>query len=304
MEPILVVFPVAGLVNRLRTMASAYILAQSVGRKFYVNWAPEPVCNAAWHDLFTNVFPGFRADIQFFQNNDCLYHRNQFTNYETDLPRALQADTRPLLAVEGLHQFIPVGMDSLTFNNLKSGFYKSLTPSPPVGDKLRQAAELFNIAQLIGIHIRRTDLVTDLGWNPYHVSPIEDFIAQCYQELAQKKFAGFFLSTDSKSDEHRLRQERNLKIFTQPERTLERDDKKGIQDALVDWLLLSQTKFIIRSYYSSFSEEACIVNHVESQVIVRRRSRVETFLSDLAYAPKHKIYELIYPTVKKLKIQF
>ncbi len=48
-----------------------------------------------------------------------------------------------------------------------------------------------------------------------------------------------------------------------------RNTKKGMQDALVDWVLLSKTYRIIASYASSFSQEAGVVNRIKTDVIVR-----------------------------------
>ena len=47
-----------------------------------------------------------------------------------------------------------------------------------------------------------------------------------------------------------------------------RNTAKGVQDALVDWMLLSKTSRIIAPYMSSFSVEAGAVNRIKTEIIV------------------------------------
>ena len=49
-----------------------------------------------------------------------------------------------------------------------------------------------------------------------------------------------------------------------------------MQDALVDWVLLSKTSRIIASYASSFSQEAALVNRIKTDVIVREEELSKT----------------------------
>jgi hypothetical protein len=56
------------------------------------------------------------------------------------------------------------------------------------------------------------------------------------------------------------------RIMVYKKRSFSRNDKKGVQDALVDLLLLSGTKYIIGSYLSTFTETAWWFGQCEARV--------------------------------------
>jgi len=85
----------------------------------------------------------------------------------------------------------------------------------------------------------------------------------------------FFLATDDKREETLVKEVFKDAVIVYEKENLCTDTKKGIQDALIDWLLLSNTSEIIGSYMSSFTEEAGIVNRVRTETIPgRERSLV------------------------------
>jgi hypothetical protein len=289
-NPALVVFPKCGLANRLRVLASAAVVARAAGRQVFLNWTANEECNANWGDLFENEFPSITEDEEFFRNKGCLYTARDFKDPWRDMARAIISDQRPVVAVASFSHFWLEGTNPLKD---RSEFYKTLRSTVAIRDKVNHFIEHNPIAKMIGIHIRRTDLNnSNQGMNPWAVSPLRDFIQQCRLQQKTRNAQGFFLATDSESDEHKLRRTFGSKIVTQPQRTLRRDATQGIQDALVDWLLLSQTMFIIRSYYSSFSEEAAIVNQTGNHVVIRRRPKWKIFLSDICYAPRYKTWQV------------
>jgi hypothetical protein len=73
----------------------------------------------------------------------------------------------------------------------------------------------------------------------------------------------FFLATDDKKEEHIVKQLFKDAVIIYEKDVVSRSTQMGMQDALVDWLLLSRTSKIICSYWSSFNEEASVVNTIE-----------------------------------------
>lgn len=286
MERTLVVFPIGGLANRLRAAASGWLLARACGRSFHLNWTPGPYCGAVWSDLFQNPFPAASVDPAALRADKRLYHDDERALLPENTVRAICDDPRPVIGIQTNQPFRPPGCAD--FRAARGAFYRSLEPVAAVENELRRFTGEADVREMVGVHIRRGDLISDKGLNPYSISPIGDFIKSCRKELAARRPRGFFLATDSPRDERRLRREFGASVFSRSGRVMDWDSVAGVRDALIDWLLLSRTQFVIRSYYSSFSKEACAVNGIGSRVIVRERGPVAAFLADLAYRPRRK----------------
>jgi hypothetical protein len=123
---------------------------------------------------------------------------------------------------------------------------------------------------VVGVHIRRTDHLSFIKKDPRRVCPTGFFI-EAIERILKKNFkTKFFLATDDKEEEWRIKQVFRNAIIVYDKKSVVRDTKPGMQDALVDWLLLSKTSRIISSYASSFSEEAGIVNMINIETVVKR----------------------------------
>jgi len=287
----LILFPVGGLGNRLRATASAHILAEEAGRAFYLNWIPDPTCNARWDDLFLNRFPAFPSDMETLRASHRLHCGDAHGRLPEDTVKAILDDPRPVVAISTGQQLRPPHRDD--FKQKKSEFYRALIPIGPIEEEVRRYLERVDVPAMVGVHIRRGDLISDKGANPFAISPIGLFIQACRRELASRRAPGLFLSTDSPRDERALRQAFGSLVHSRQGIALDRVSVAGIRDALVDWLLLSRTQFVIRSYFSSFSKEACAVRGIESHVIYRERPAPLGFLSDLAHRPRWQLARVL-----------
>lgn len=102
----------------------------------------------------------------------------------------------------------------------------------------------------MGFIIRRTD-----NENAISNSPTSLFVQEIKSKLALEPDTKFFLSIDFIKDELFLKQTFPENIFSYP-KILDRNDEKGIKDALVDMLCLSKASKICGIFFSSFSEAA------------------------------------------------
>jgi len=103
----------------------------------------------------------------------------------------------------------------------------------------------------VGIHIRRTDNQPAIG-----KSTTEAFIGSMKRELEANPDTRFYLATDDMAEETRLREVFPGKILSNQKRCLRRDSVPGMQDALLDLYCLANTRKIIGSYFSSFTDIA------------------------------------------------
>ena len=285
----LVIFPAGGLGNRLRATSSAHILAEITGRQLFLNWIPDPTCGARWDELFENPFPAFPADMAELQAASSLVVDGPGGQLSQAAVQAMIEAERPTVAVmTGQQLWHPPCAD---FKDRKSAFYQSLVPVEAVREAVDEYRRRVNVSDMIGVHIRRGDLISDEGANPFDISPTGMFVRECARQLQSGAANGLFLSTDSPRDERALRRAFGPRLHSRPKVSLNRNAVDGIRDALIDWLLLSQTRFVIRSYFSSFSKEACVVRRIRSHVIYRRRPAPWRFVSDFLHRPRWKMAE-------------
>jgi hypothetical protein len=115
---------------------------------------------------------------------------------------------------------------------------------------------------MIGIHIRRAD--NKLA-NSY--SPIEDFKDHMKKEIDFDKNIKFFVATDDPQSENILKDMFPNKVVTHSKTSLDRNDPLAIQDAVIDLYCLANCRKLIGSYWSSFSDTASEINHIDKIII-------------------------------------
>ena len=87
--------------------------------------------------------------------------------------------------------------------------------------------------------------------------------------------AKFFLATDDEREKKLIKQIFPDAVIVYQKKGSGRNTTRGMQDALVDWVLLWKTSRIIASYTSSFSQEAALVNRIKTDVIVRKKNSLK-----------------------------
>lgn len=268
----LVFYPQCGLANRLRAIASAKILADYTGRRLLVDWIPSvPECNIAWEDLFVNQLEPYPLPLSTFKNGLNLYDDTGSHDFYWDMPQSLAQNKSDIVAVRTFRNFKPKEMQEEDFKLLRSLFYRSLIPVSTVQKTVNCIQEqYFKDKEVIGIHIRRSDYFSYLRQDPKSVAPTLLFIRRMMRILKTNPKAKFFLATDDKDEEQTIKNHLQDAVIVHEKDAVSRSTKKGIQDALVDWLLLSRTSRIVGSYRSSFNEEAGIVNMIRVETIPKQ----------------------------------
>lgn len=111
---------------------------------------------------------------------------------------------------------------------------------------------------VVGVHIRRTDLVDGI-----RDSPTAAFIRHMQDELNRNSAVSFFLCTDSPEVEEQLRHHFGTRIQSSPKRALLRERPQAIEDAVVDLFALSRCGRILGTRHSSFSSTAAQIDGSE-----------------------------------------
>jgi hypothetical protein len=267
----LVVYPKNGLANRLRAVASASILAERTGRNLFVNWLPSEDCNAEWGELFLNHIESHPLPLSGFRVGVDLYDDTVIPmSWYRDTPRLSVSDESSLVAVYTCRNFQPEEMTNEEYEDAKSLFYRNLLPigtvQKTISDMQKRYFEGHNV---IGVHIRRKDHLNFLKKDHRLVCPTKMFVEAMQNILGANPETKFFVATDDGEEEKLFRRLFPDAVIVYEKEGSARNTTKGMQDALVDWLLLSKTSRIIGSYASSFSQEAGVVNRIKTDVIVK-----------------------------------
>ncbi|MCC7380161.1 MAG: hypothetical protein IT255_12450 [Chitinophagaceae bacterium] len=115
--------------------------------------------------------------------------------------------------------------------------------------------------RIIGIHIRRTDNVKAIQNNS-----VADFRTRIDKELSENATAKFYLATDDSEVKQDL-----LKLYEGHiiinDAVLNRSSLEGLVNAVIDLWCLSRTKYIIGSFYSSYSEIAAEIGGIKLEIL-------------------------------------
>jgi hypothetical protein len=281
LKPRITVWLLAGLGNRLRTIDSAVAFCDKSGQRLEIIWPQSDEMVASFDDLFERV-----ADFQVIPKPvsgtilDRMMGCGKLNGFVPSFIRLMPYDSVKL------DEEIS---DAKKFKDLEedlqqcSSFLRTCHPITeakrnydwlkPVELIARQALfydSVFNSEhRVVGVHIRRTDHVSAI-----QQSPDELFFKYMRLEIERMPTVKFFLFTDDEKTCERFCDYFGDSMIIRP-KLFGRDSVAAIQDALVDWLLLSKCSTIFHSYWSSFSYTASLrYGHKLVEISVKNDSQL------------------------------
>lgn len=267
--------PVGGLANRMRTMASALVLAKETGSKLKMIWfatwdlyAPfdalfEPIdeaCmtlrNASSWDRWTLDRPRRKnmhipRSFQFFAFKGCIYERSFYLliRQKFDFERWVTSNRKVYMASYSV--FYPYD---------RSLIEKMFVPIASIKERVDDRCSRFT-ENTIGVHIRRTDNVDSI-----RQSPLELFYEKVDGELDKDNNTMIYLATDSEEVKSQMKHRYGNRIISSSV-PADRNSVVGIQDGLVDMYTLARTRKIYGSFQSSFSEMASQIGGAPLEIL-------------------------------------
>lgn len=266
--------PLNGLGNRMRAVAAGRALAADAGVRLVVLWSVEKQLGASYHDLFAhddsfevrNLYPdgSLRDALAYLLYSEVKQVKGIPTGWITRayfggrIHHQVRPETFSEEALRRMAQAAPRMLLSSWWSfyrgaDLDFSFFR-MHPS--------EEAEVDTVSaafsdKTFGVHIRRTDNRNAIRYSPTHA-----FIAAIRDRIAVEPHADFFLTTDCLETEEEIRAQFGERIITRPHDTT-RASTRGMRDAVVDMFLLSRTRHIFGSYYSTFSETAASLGGIE-----------------------------------------
>lgn len=256
----LMIEPMGGLCNRLRTIDSAVALGHDIDLPVHVLWHINRRVGSSFSDLF--------------QMPEEIYRMEEFTGGYLKLKRikirraldvrrprsyCLQADIKELLDQDfDFRQFSH--RNRLHFKTFERffrpyGIKRLFRPIPAIQQVIDNRCGDFE--NCVGVHIRRTDHRISMKY-----SPTSMFIDRMKNELQQTDCDMFFVATDDESVEELLKRTFGDRVIAHPKKCRSRDNSQAIEDAVIDLFCLSRTNRIIGSAFSSFTQMAAEIEGI------------------------------------------
>lgn len=243
--------PVAGLCNRLRAINSAIALARDTCQHLHVYWRLDQEMNTCFHRLF-NVPDDFVLNdagresfaARIFYSRYNFGYRNFGSVQEWDYKSKIPKVGRPWV----ITSFSPF------YDGMSVG-YDWLRPVDAIQLKIDAFRREFG-RDMIAMHIRRTDNEMSRKLSP--LSLFEEKIKDHLKDNSQQRF---FIASDDDAVKNSLREQFGSAIVTR-DHVARREDANGVEDAVVDLLLLAECSCLYGSGWSSFSEVAAQIAHI------------------------------------------
>ncbi|MDO5340866.1 MAG: hypothetical protein Q4F69_00200 [Bacteroidia bacterium] len=275
----IIICPRGGLANRMRVLAWALSLANEAGTNVLCRWISNHELGASFENLFQPIdnlkvtgeatFHPRSADsckgFKRFRNrlwNKLLGIDECFKESDIDkyVPEGNSEEYKSfhdlILGYLRKNRNVYVETCSLLSDKCKVDMFK---PEMLLQKQIDEFSHLFS-DKTYGIHIRRTD-------NTWAIenSPLELFVKKIDEIISDDSASKFYLATDDAETINVLKGRFGDRILVR-EKDFSRATESGIQDAVVDIWLLSKTRKIYGSFYSSFSEMAAWIGGIELEI--------------------------------------
>lgn len=256
----IVIQPREGLCNRMRAVDSAIALAEKFDKKLNVIWLLTYECNCKFQDLFIvpkkiNKLIQFKAvkPLGVFYKASHLYY-SYYKHYHCFDQKGIEARIDQKEDLEELSMHNNVFISTFSQFYASPPLFKSFVPRK----HLQEIINTYEVKNMIGVHIRRIENIQSVTY-----SPLERFVECMNEEIKRDNDIKFFVSTDDFKVEEYLRNLFKHRILTHRKKSLDRNSKLGIQDALIDLYCLANCSKLIGSYWSSFTDTAWQINGID-----------------------------------------
>jgi hypothetical protein len=252
----------SGLCNRMRAMASALALSKAAEQPLTVYWFHTAALDCSFSKLF---LPLDGAEVVEVETGRLLRlfspgaWRLRVAGWRRPYDLFLSGDRLQEMREAGADLVLAVararrcGIETYgrCYDALPS--YQDFKPRPELlreAERVLAGMETSGGSRIVGVHIRRGDNEASV-----QVSPLDLFLARMHKETEQDPKARFFLATDDPASEQAVMAEFPGRVTVRA-KDRSRNRTRGVQDALVDLLVLSKCPLILGSYWSSFSQTA------------------------------------------------
>ncbi len=302
-----------GISNRIKTLVSMQRLADKFNTNYLVYWRKNWACNANFSDLFSTKINEISReklrkiiksrDFERYSDDENLLKKSKkkwifFSGWRLVLLRGElnKHFSRNPLFKDGRNIDYEFEKIPLKMQKEFKKYFEKIKPSSKIQKEINLFSKEHDLEKFVGIHIRRGDFLESAK-----VSTDDKFIKRIYEILYQNQNQKFFLSTDSKEVETKLKRMFGNKIVSFKKSEFKRDDERFVQEGIIDLFLLSKTNYLLGSYLSSFTEVSWWLGGCKSKVeiIATEEEKLQTAKNreKLKRNMKNRIKKIIYSFV-------
>ena len=285
----------SGLANQLRGLTSAILLAEDMGREFYLSWNKhQDMPDMSLSDLFrepTFANTSITGDsLSWLQRKRCvhrdrelltltdrlkkiLYPHHQFDSLGIDMVANALDPTESMLLISSYYSYAMQGESDLRFYQRRHTLYQEFLPVPEVDDAVRGFAQEHFAAHTLGIHLRtgismrnKQEGIADANHFWPEGIPFPLFYEVVDSEIEAHPDTRILLATDNTKESAPIMERYGDRVIMYPKKTdggmVGRSALADQKGALIDLLLLSRCQKIIGTYNSTFSYEAAVIGDV------------------------------------------
>ncbi len=242
-----------GLGNRIKCLVSSMRIAERQSKKLILFWPVDYDCGCRFLDLFENKIREItQGELQQLIKKTDFNQSYRICDTWRLLPLPQdglpQNFSRAYISEEGNNIDFEYDRIPLSVRNDILKYLNRLAPNKYIMEKTDEFCKKFD-DYTIAVNIR--------SWEGEKRSGLFD-IRNVYKVMDKKKEGAFFIVCDSPAILEQVISRYGEKALVYPGRTFPGDRKsvEGIQDALIELLLLAKSKNLTASYLSTFSEMA------------------------------------------------
>ena len=257
--------PRGGLCNRLRVIGSAIKLGVAYDDFIIVFWRKRQELGCSFEELFESVIYNSSKRLIIknvdYSEAELIKKIGRKTGDEKiyiDTIADVEKFQRDYIYNNGRGQFLLSTCSS--FYNFADK-YDWLIPKKEIMEKAEDIVKKFG-AYSVGIHIRRTDHEISKRF-----SPVELFVKIADEEVKKNRNVKFYLATDDMEVKRYFLELYGERIIVNLYQVFSRENKNGMESAVIDLYALSKTQKIYGSFWSSFSQTASAIGNTKIEYV-------------------------------------
>lgn len=270
----LTLVPIGGLANRIYAITSAIAFCKDYDVKLRIIWFKDKGMGADFHSLFDLSSEVDKSKVEIIDAKWYHYIYDRPRKRNLWLPFVIQTfcfnfryyekNVLQKLNIDNLTEYILRNKSIYlvayyNFYNVEK--FNFLLLKSAISERVDQIACSFTQERTIGIHLRRTDNIDSIK-----NSPLSLFIIRMDQELTSNPDIHFYIASDSLNEKLELKKQYGDRLIMSL-KEVQRNNKDGIIDALIELYILSRTCKIYGSAHSSFSTLAASIGGVELEIV-------------------------------------
>lgn len=249
----IIVIPICGFANRLRFISTAYSLSKKYDCNLQIYWEKSSDCNIGFDEIFVNI--GGISHIDSLPDNYTYFGHEHLSSVISKV-NGLNKTIDNLIII-GSHEYIIPQITKLQFLRLKTNLYNSIKWHESILNIVDSIYTKNNLDKYICVHYRgidkrfdENDLKNSTNINFNDNSPLDNF--NRYISMINDNYKVLLFSNIKDIEINNVIRLNNIDC--------NRNSKEDMINSIVEFIIMSRSKLIIGSYFSSFSDEASFFN--------------------------------------------